>query len=92
MEFKHLTEKHQHNDHRCGLKIDGNFAIVLHRVREQAGHEHCHSAKEECCAHADSNQREHIQVTHRDGTPATAEKWPTCPADHGYGECELHPV
>ena len=31
-EFEHLAEEHQHNDHRCGFKVDGNLALVLHRV------------------------------------------------------------
>jgi hypothetical protein len=46
-EFEHLTEEHQHRDHRRGLKVDGDLALVLHRVREQAGHEHRHGAKDE---------------------------------------------
>jgi hypothetical protein len=36
-EFEHLTEEHQHHDHRRGLKVDGDFALVLHRAWEQAG-------------------------------------------------------
>ena len=42
-EFEHLTEEHQHHDHRGDLEVDGDLALVLYCVREQAGHEHRHS-------------------------------------------------
>jgi hypothetical protein len=91
-EFEHLTEQHQHHDHRGGLEVDGNLAVVLHRMREQAGHEHRRGAKDECGAHADGNQREHVQVTRHDGTPAALDERPACPPDHRRGECELQPT
>ena len=90
--FEHLTEEYQYNDRRCGLKIDGDLAIVSHRVWEQAGHEHCDGAKDECCAHADGDQCEHVQVTGHDRAPATLDKRPACPPDHGCGEHELDPA
>ena len=91
-EFEHLTEEHQHNDHRRGFKVDGDLALVLHRVWEQAGHEHRHGAEDECRAHADGDQREHVQVTRHDGAPAAVEERPACPPDHGRGERKLHPA
>jgi len=36
-ELEHLTEEHQHNNHRRGFKVDGNLALVLHRGWEHAG-------------------------------------------------------
>ena len=62
-QLEHLTEEDQDDDHRCGLKVDGDLAVVLHRGREQAGHEHRESAEEVRGAHADGNQREHVQMT-----------------------------
>ena len=30
-QFEHLTEEHQYNDHRGGLKVDGDLSLVPHR-------------------------------------------------------------
>ena len=72
-EFEHLTEEHQHDDHRRGFEVDGNLALVLHRGREYAGREHRYDAKDECRTHADGDQREHVQVTRHDGAPAALQ-------------------
>jgi hypothetical protein len=91
-EFEHLTEEHQHNDHRCGLKVDGDLAPVLHRVGEYAGREHRHGAQDECRAYTNADQREHVQVTRHDGAPAPVQQRPACPPDRGCGECKLQPA
>ena len=91
-EFKHLTKEYQHNDHRCGFKVDGNLAPMWHRVGEYAGREHGCGAQDECRAHTNADQREHIQVARHDGTPAAVQQRPACPSDHGCGECKLHPT
>ena len=56
------------------------------------GSEHRHSAEDEGRAHADGDQREHVQVKRHDGAPAALEERPTRPADHGRGERELNPA
>ena len=56
------------------------------------GSEHRHGAEDEGRAHADGDQREHVQVKRHDGAPAAFEERPTRPADHGRGEGELNPA
>ncbi len=72
-EFEHLTEKHQHHNHRSGFEIDGDSSFVLHRLGEDAGHEHRHGAQEECRSYADADQREHVQLERHDRPPASMQ-------------------
>ena len=71
--FQHLTEKHEYNDHRCRLKVDGNLAHVLHRRRKQTGHQHRHGAEEERRSHTNRDQREHVQIARYDAAPAAVQ-------------------
>ena len=90
--FEHLTEEHQHDNHRRGFKIDRNLSLVLHHGREYAGRQHRDGAREECRAHADGDQRKHIQLKCHDGAPAAVQERPACPYDDECGQCKLHPA
>ncbi len=91
-EFEHLSEEDQNDDHRGGLEVNGNLALVLHRVWEEPGREHRHGAESERRANADGDQGEHVQVPCDDGAPATPEERPGRPPHHGRGECKLNPA
>ena len=72
-QLEYLAEEDQHNDHCGGFKVDGNLALVSHRVRKYAGREHRNRTQDVCRAHSDADQREHVQLTRHDGTPSAMQ-------------------
>ena len=78
-QFKDLTEQHQHNDHRRRLEINSDLALRRERSRKRARHEHHRRAEQEGCAHANGDEREHIQMPGDERTPAAFEKRPARP-------------
>ena len=62
-----------------------------HRGGEPMGKQHRHRAEKKGRAHADDDEREHIQVAGHEGAPAALQQQPARPPDHGDGERELAP-
>jgi hypothetical protein len=62
-EFKHLTEQHEHDNHRRRLEINSDFSIRRKGIWKRARHEHHHCAEQIGRANANGDEREHIQVS-----------------------------
>ena len=61
-QFEHLAEQHEHDNHRRRLEINSDLAIRRERNRKRARHEHHRRAEQISRAHADGDEREHIQL------------------------------
>ena len=61
-QLENLAEQHQDDDHRCRFEVDGNLAHHAERVGEQAWRQCRDDAVAERGAHAERDEREHVQV------------------------------
>jgi hypothetical protein len=87
-QLQHLSQQHEHHDHRRGLKVDGYDARV--GLAERSGeevwnHDRCR-AVEIGRPNAQGDQRKHVETAVDETLPAASEKGPAAPSDHRGGE------
>src|SRR5258707_1185251 len=91
-QLQHLAQQYQGDDHGADFKV--NFrpaAVAAERWRKNARSQGCDHAEQIRCACPHRDQREHIQVSIDDGSPAALKEWPSSPEDDRSCQRELQP-
>ena len=91
LEFQHLTEQRERNDHGRGLEIHGHMAGYLERRRENSRQHGGHHAVEIGCARAQADQGPHVRAAVLHRLHAAHEERPARPEHHRRREGQFHP-
>jgi hypothetical protein len=92
-QFEHLTEQHQHRDHRGGFEVDRHRAFrgAQRRGKElwRDGPSHAVEPRSSC---AQRDQGEHVQAAVLQRRPSPLEEGPARPQYHRCAQHQLDPV
>ncbi len=92
-QLQHLPEQHQGGDHRGRLEVHGDLAMgVAERRREDPGQHRRHHAVGVGDAHAEPDEREHVEAAVHQRAPEAHEEGRAAPQHHRGGEHQLGPA
>ena len=90
-ELEDLAEEDERGDDGRGLEVQADAAVLLaERGREELRRQRGHRAVEIRRAHADPDEREHVEIPAPERRPHALEERPSTPEDHRRGQAELH--
>ena len=92
LEFKHLAEQRQRDDHRSRLEINRHAAHRRERRGEHAGRHRGDRAVEEGGGRAQTDQRPHVRAAVDDRLCAAHEEWPARPQHDRQAQYQFDPA
>ncbi len=92
LQFQHLTEQDQGNDHGGSLEIQRRHALGLEVCRQQIRGKPGQQAEQPGRHRAQADQAEHIQVTCFERGQCALQEWPAGPQHHRRGQHGLQSI